>query len=223
MKLTYSPFKPFEITKGKITVIETGNYDVYRKMIMNFKDLEDDINFSDDDYKLMETIKALNWIGDQMFADNLNKQFQAKIYKRVFEIMPDSSQQALIELARKIKNTVTDVTYMIDLPLEVNPEIDLLKIIKFAEIEYNSIMTAGPYDIIEVILKTLSELNETKIIGMMNVSDYLRESDFKDLIQLVRTLDLKVLLIKFSEIQRSEKYDECRYYYIDNDFVDYRF
>ncbi|QER66635.1 type II-A CRISPR-associated protein Csn2 [Paucilactobacillus nenjiangensis] len=223
MKLTYAPFEPFEINTGQMTVLETGNFDVYQKLIMNFKNLQDDLQFSDDEYKLVETTKALHWVGDPMFVENLNKLFQVKILKQVYQIMPDETQQKLIDLTRQIKSIVSDTVYMIDLPLEVNAEIDIMKIIKFSEIEYSPTMTLGPYAIIETILKTLSELNETKIIGFMNISDYLRESEFVDLVQLVKTLDLNVLLIKFSEIQRSEIYNECRYYYIDNDFVDWRY
>ena len=57
MKLTYAPFEPFEINTGQMTVLETGNFDVYQKLIMNFdfiNDLEIDFNesvsnISDDD------------------------------------------------------------------------------------------------------------------------------------------------------------------------------
>lgn len=128
----------------------------------------------------------------------------------------------MIELARSIKTEISEQALLLDLPLEVVPDIEINKIVKFADIQYSSQFIEYPYDIIEAVLKTFSELEETKIIGFMNISDYLDETGFNDLVDLVKTLDLKVLHIKFSEFKRSEKYDECRYYYIDNDFVDWR-
>ena len=54
MRMTYYPFKPFEINEGKLTVIETNNHEFYQTLILNFKDLQDDVHFSDDEFKRLK-------------------------------------------------------------------------------------------------------------------------------------------------------------------------
>lgn len=51
---------------------------------------------------------------------------------------------------------------------------------------------------------------------------YLSVSQFQELVRLIETLDLSTLLIEFSEKEKSDYYENCRYYYIDQDFIDWR-
>ncbi|MGK4178621.1 type II-A CRISPR-associated protein Csn2 [Lapidilactobacillus dextrinicus] len=98
----------------------------------------------------------------------------------------------------------------------------MANIIKLCNISFINTLKTQPYDIIETVLKCASELNERSILVLTNVHQYLSVSQFQELVRLIETLDLSTLLIEFSEKKKSDYYENCRYYYIDQDFIDWR-
>ncbi|KIS03032.1 type II-A CRISPR-associated protein Csn2 [Paucilactobacillus wasatchensis] len=222
MKLAYYPFEPFIFADDKITMIETGNHDIYQNLILNFKDLKEDLHFSDNDSNLLDTSKALHWFGDAFIQVDLDKSFQTHLYKKLKENMTESQTKQIFDLAQQLKTSILEATYILDLPLQVEEQTEMSKIFKFSDLHFSSTLVSNSYGIIEAILKTANELNDDKILGFMNVSDYLTDDELVELNELVRSLKLKVLLIKFSEIERREKFNGCRYYYIDSDYVEWK-
>lgn len=219
MKMTYYPYEPFLIDDKKITIIETGNRQLYQDLILDFKDLKESVEFSDENHQMVETPKALHWFGDVIQNNDLNKMFQSHICKSIRSEINEQQSQKIFEKAQELKNLVLEATYMLDLPLNVEEQTDFEKIIKFCDIRFEDKLKLSPYGIIETILKTVIELKENKIVGFMNVSDYLTSNELTELSSLVRSLSLKCLIIKFSEMDRRELFDDCRYYYIDSDYV----
>ncbi|WP_409338990.1 type II-A CRISPR-associated protein Csn2 [Latilactobacillus curvatus] len=73
------------------------------------------------------------------------------------------------------------------------------------------------------MVQTAVELNESKIITLINVSHYLSINQFNELVRLVATLNVKLFLIEFSEEVKSDQYQKCYYYHIDNDYVEWRY
>lgn len=80
-----------------------------------------------------------------------------------------------------------------------------------------------PFIDIGAIVQTAVELNESKIITLINVSHYLSINQFNELVRLVATLNVKLFLIEFSEEVKSDQYQKCCYYHIDNDYVEWRY
>ncbi|WP_137596843.1 type II-A CRISPR-associated protein Csn2 [Paucilactobacillus kaifaensis] len=222
MKMTMFPFKPFEVNAGKPTVIETGSHEIYQKLILNFRDLKDDIKFSNDNFETVDTSKAMLWVGDSFVQADLNKLFQHSLNKKIVSLVNDDQMQQIFELSQQLKQVILESSYLMDLPLTIEEQTDIAKVIKFSEISFAKEINVNPYGIIETILKTAKELNLSSIVGFMNVTDYLTENEFSDLIESVKSLDVQILIIKFSESRRAERYNGCRYYYIDHDYVDLR-
>lgn len=223
MKLIYYPFKPFQISTGTPTIIETGNHEVYRKLLTNFNDMADDLNFGNESLELVATTKAVKWFGDASINTDLNKLFLPQLYKQIKLNLTSEQNQMIIDQSRSLKNYVLEATYSLDLPLDVGEQIMMEKVLKLCDIHFEASLTTDCYGIMETILKTAKELNETRILGFMNISDYLTLNELQEIFKLIRTLDLPVLIIKFSEIQRSVEFNNCRYYYIDQDYVDWRY
>jgi CRISPR type II-A-associated protein Csn2 len=223
MRMTYYPLKPFEINEGKLTVIETNNHEFYQTLILNFKDLQDDVHFSDDEFKLVETSKAIHWFGDAFIQNDLDKLFTNRLYKHFKEVVTPEQQQQIFELSQQLKLAVLCASYSLDLPLQIEEQTELEKVFKFCDLRFIPTVVNRPYDIIETLLKTSVELNESRILGLMNVSDYLTRDEFSELNRLIQMLNIKIILIKFSEINRYKMFEGCRYYYVDNDYVEWHY
>lgn len=223
MKLIYYPFKSFTIDAGVPTILETNNHEVYRNLLINFTDMADNLNFSDDTLELISTTKALKWFGDASICTDLNKLFLPQLYKQIKLNLTAEQNRIITDQSRTLKNVVLEATYSLDLPLNIGDQIATEKVLKFCDLHFDTSLSTNCYGIIETILKTAKELNEQRILGFMNISDYLTLQELQDLFELIRTLDLTILIIKFSENQRSVEFNNCRYYYIDQDYVDWRY
>lgn len=222
MRITMYPFEPFEISNGQPTVIETGNREIYQKLILNFRDLQDNIKFSNDNFELVDTNKVMLWVGDAFIQADLNKLFQHSLIKKIVSTIDNIQMQRIFELSQQLKQAVLESTYLLDLPLNIEEQTEIVKVLKFSEIGFSKDIDTSPYGIIEAVIKTAKELNLNSILGFMNVTDYLTKIEFSDLVETVKSLDMQVLIIKFSESRRAERYNGCRYYYIDRDYVDLR-
>ncbi|AVL00697.1 type II-A CRISPR-associated protein Csn2 [Pediococcus inopinatus] len=223
MNLTYYPFKPIIINTTKPTLLETCNQEVYTDLVSGLKGYTDSIKISDDEFKLVENEKAVKWIGDAFVEADLNKMFQSQLQKQIATKLDDETRMKLTEINNQLKSLIFDATFSLDLPLKVDSEFDPAKLVKYCDVGFVSALNRDPYGIIETVLKTASELKESKILVLTGVRNYLSVSQFNELVRLISTLDLNTLFIEFSEIDNHEEFDECRYYYVDQDFVDWRY
>lgn len=222
MKITLYPFQPFEVENRKITVFGTGSAEVYTKMITGMKEQQDTVKASDDQHQLLEISKAILF-GGELSTIDLNKLFQSRLIKKIIGELNDEQIQKLNHLDTEMRTAILDIAFMYDIALDVNQDWDIARTIKFFNLTFSDVVQGNSYGIIESIVLTASELNETKIIVLMNVSHYLSISQFNELVRLVATLDVKLFIIEFSESINAKKYEKCRYYYVDNDYVEWRY
>lgn len=223
MNLTYFPFKPIVINTNKPTLIETSNQKVYTDLVSGLRGYTDSVKISDDNFEIEECEKAIQWIGDAFVDVDLNKMYQSQLQKQIVSKLDDASRQKLTEINSQLKSLIFDATFSLDLPLKVNDEFDPIKLVKYCEVSFVSALKQDPYGIIETVLKTASELKETKVLVLTSVKNYLSVSQFDELVSLIKSLDLNILFILFSEMDNHEEFDKCRYYYVDQDFVDWRY
>lgn len=222
MKITLFPYEPFEVSNQKITVFSTSSPEVYTKMIDGMKEQQDTIRVSDDQYQLVEVTKSIIFGGEVSTID-LNRLFQSQLIKKIISDLSDDQRKKLMELDTEMRTAILDVTFMYDIALEVSQEWNIARTIKFFNLSFPEVVQANSYGIIESIVTTASELNESKIIVLMNVSHYLSITQFDELVRLVATLDVKLFIIEFSENINTKRYQECRYYHIDTDYVEWRY
>ncbi|MFD1465493.1 type II-A CRISPR-associated protein Csn2 [Lapidilactobacillus mulanensis] len=222
MNLTYYPFKPFIIEKNKVQVIQTNNPKVYTDLAGGLREINDDIHLSTADYDAVEISKGILWVGDVFLGFDIDKAFAGLIQKKIINQMSSDSLSKLITIDQQLRATVLDEIFTYDLPIKISTDFSLAKVIKYCDISFESSAKTQPYDIIELLLKTASELQETKVIVLTNVRNYLSVSQFQELVSLANTLDLYTLLVEFSETEKRDYYANCCYSYIDQDFVDWR-
>ncbi|GAK48675.1 putative CRISPR-associated protein [Secundilactobacillus oryzae JCM 18671] len=222
MKLTYFPYKPIEMTVDQPTILQTNNVAVMTDWVSGLRDLNDKIKLSDDSYNSVDISKGIHWIGDPFLQVDLNKVFEAPLQKRLVEVLDDDARSKLFELDKALKSAVFDASFSLNLPLAVGNDFDPLKMIKYSGIAFAEEIKSDPYDIIESVIKVAFQLKITKIITLVNVHNYLSVNQFHELVSVIKALDLTTLFIDFSESNHSELFDECRYSFVDEDFIDWR-
>jgi len=222
MRVTMYPYQPFEVTNQKITVFSTNSADVYTKLIAGFKDQQEILKISDDQFQLIDIVKSVLWGGEISTLDP-NKLFQSRLIKKMAKDLTDDQRQNLVGLDSQMRAAILEAAFMYDLALDIDLEWDVQKALKYFNLKFSNDIQTNPYGIIESIVATASELNETKIIVLMNVSHYLSISQFNELVRLMATLNVKLFIIEFSETSNPTRYQECRYYHIDADYVEWRY
>ncbi|SPC38732.1 type II-A CRISPR-associated protein Csn2 [Latilactobacillus fuchuensis] len=222
MRVTMYPYQPFEVTNQKITVFSTNSADVYTKLIAGFKDQQEILKISDDQFQLIDIVKSVLWGGEISTLDP-NKLFQSRLIKKMAKDLTDDQRQNLVGLDSQMRAAILEAAFMYDLALDIDLEWDVQKALKYFNLKFSNDIQTNPYGIMESIVATASELNETKIIVLMNVSHYLSISQFNELVRLMATLNVKLFIIEFSETSNPTRYQECRYYHIDTDYVEWRY
>lgn len=222
MNLTYYPFKPFKIETGKINILDVGNSKMYFDICQAFNDRADTIHISDDDLKLQAVGSQCSWYGDLMLSVDLNRLFLKKVQQRLIDLMAEEQQVALLESSGKVVSQALDVSFLMDLPLEVAALPDVEKIMKFVGINFPADLNGNPLAILETLIQTHVELGIQKAVVLTNVSHYISASQLMTLATLVKELNTTIFIIEYSESRRVEKYPKACYYYVDEDLIDWR-
>lgn len=222
MNLTYYPFAPFKIEAGKINILDFGNSKMYFDFCQGFSDHTDLIRVSNEDLELLTTSSQCSWYGDLMLSVDLNRLFLKKIQARLIELLSEEQQVALLDQSRTVVSSVMDVSFLLDLPIEVSELPDVEKVMKFVGIDFPKDVTTNPSAVLETLVQTHLELGIEKSIVLTNVSHYLNCEQLQHIEQLVQHLGVTVIVIEYSESNRMEKFQDSCYYYVDEDLVDWR-
>lgn len=220
MNLAFSSFEPIT-TKSGINVLDVADPKLYFDLIRGFKDEVDTLHLSDDDWKLMVTNKISYWLGDPMLDLDLNKIFMKKILGRFSELIGDDWAK-LADEARMLNTHILEESYLLDIPLEVAPVMNVESVLKNSGLLLSLETLSDPYAKMEALIKVTSEINEERVLVLTNVSHYLNVTQLCQLEKVVTDAGTQLLLIEFSNCNRRDFFKDCCYTYIDEDFVDWR-
>lgn len=222
MIFNYLGFEAFELKQGETTVLATNNRKVYSELILGLQGYNDKIQFYSDDYKKIDLNKAMDWDGDIVDSQNLITKYNTELVNAVFKTLDDEQRNRINKCENELYTAIQDILLYLDLPLEVSYDGDIKKVLKNSKIHMNPLLSMDPYAIIETDLKLHMECNDTSCIGLSSVANYLDEKQIQEIISLNREINTTLLLVEFSEFKDKEFYQNCDYYYIDEDFVDWR-
>ena len=83
MKMNYEGHKPIDLQQGKVTVLGTNNRNVYSDVILGLQGFNDKINFFDENYKRVDTSKAMDWDGDIIDSQNLMSKYNTELVNAI--------------------------------------------------------------------------------------------------------------------------------------------
>ncbi|EKK20641.1 CRISPR-associated protein, SAG0897 family [Fructilactobacillus florum 8D] len=221
MNLTVYPQAPFAVDSGKLTFLQTNNPKFYSTIVLGCKNL-DKIIISEND-EILELSSHLAYLGNGIDNVDLITAFKTKLEIEVIENLTESERQRLFQLDREVKSIFLGAAYLEELPLAIDDEWNLKKMAKYCGINILTSSMDNPYDIIKVIIKLYHKFYPKKLMVLNGLFNYLNSSQINDLIQMIKALDLYVLILDFSADFRKELADKCRYYRVDSDFVRFNY
>lgn len=219
MKLVYQAHTPMELQPGRITVVQIGNRTVNTDFIQSLQGRADKVQLLDDELSVLKG--GLAWEGDLVLQPGTLQKYQSLLEKQILQSLAVEDRQALNEQARQIFTTMQESLLASGLPLEVNFDDNLQRLIKYAHVHYSPTMVAQPYGIIETDLKMHLDLGDCQLVGLSNVYNYLSPEQGGALAELIEGSKLAVLIIQFSESQNLSDYGNVDVYGIDEDFIDW--
>lgn len=221
MKLSLNGHSEISFCKGHLGVISTDNPVIYTQLITGVSQETETLKIFDDEYNFVDTSKALRWWGDVLTIHDLNELVIKEASKNLVAEMSDDQLQQLTEEYRQIGAIIQQSTNLDTIPLEVDPIMDIKRIIKMVNLHLNHQLVQSPYDTIEVILKSHMEFNSKKWVVLNNVHHVLNFEQIQNLIKFVEVTDSKAFLIEFSDINCQQLFENTDWYHIDHDFIDW--
>lgn len=222
MIISYQGHQPFKVERGRITVIATNNRQVYFDLIQGIQGLNSRMTLVDDDYHELEITHGIDWDGDVVANIDLNEKYRRLIIKSVINNLTEDNRSLINQTAQKLFSALQETLFMTDLPLQVQFNGDIKSLMSYAKPSLSDVMIAKPYDKIKTDLKIHLECNSNSCVGLSNVANYLTASQFRELLMENEQLNIPILLIEFTEMSKRDYYGKSQFYYIDEDFVDWK-
>ncbi|CAJ2235433.1 type II-A CRISPR-associated protein Csn2 [Fructilactobacillus sanfranciscensis] len=217
MKLTFYPYSSFEIEKGELTIIQTTNKKFYFDVINGLKNL-DRLVLSQDDEKIDAKLSLVN-LDDVVTDTEQTLKFKTKIKNDVLNNLNDDNRKRLFQLDAEMKEIFLGAAYLDDFPIQVDEDWDINKQYAYTGTKLLNVNHDNPYDIIKEVLNLYAKFDSKKLLVLKNLFNYLYSNQIESLVQMIKTLELNVLILDFSSEDYSTFLEECRYYCIDRDFV----
>ncbi|GAA6237626.1 type II-A CRISPR-associated protein Csn2 [Apilactobacillus micheneri] len=221
MIISYKTHKKINIQQGKINVIATNNQAVYLDFIDGFKGNMDLVNIFDDNYNRLDNIECINWIGDLIESIDINKYYKNKLINSIDNNFSEKEINSIHNANRELVNTIQKHLFMYDLPIEVDYDNDLKRILNYSKIHFDNYAINNPYDKISMLIKLHLELEDSSVLVVTNVAHYLTPKQIDGIADLCKSSSIPLIMIEFTDLKSKDNYKHCNFAYIDQDFVDW--
>ncbi|MGK4145291.1 type II-A CRISPR-associated protein Csn2 [Weissella paramesenteroides] len=222
-KLTIYPYSPFDIDSG-MTIFESKN-STFIWQLSRFLSGEDiNIAILSENNKILKVSKETRYIGDVTTVPDFNKIFG----KQIAEILVKHCDNDLIQKIQvtdfSLKNSILQVIFDNDLPLEIAESFDVLKLLKYLELSIENIKCESVYDIIEYVIDIANRLADNSLYVFINARYYLSDEQIISLGNEAKIKNVSILLVSLtlSSVIHEITTDDVVTYFIDGDFVDFR-
>ena len=221
MILTYATHKKWVFKDPGIKVIGLQSSIAYRDIIQGFQGKNKLLICSEDDYSPLDVNKTFDFIGDPMLSGDITKKYMPHIVSSYLKNLDEENRNKVIKSFYNLESTLQDSLLLEDLPLAINFDEDLKKLLKFTEIHLDKSMLLSPYGIIETVLKIHQTCNLKSVPVICNVAHYLEELEWQELANLVTEMNLILVVIEFTTKENLAISKDIPFYYIDKDLIDW--
>ena len=221
MILTYATHKKWVFKDPGIKVIGLQSSIAYRDIIQGFQGKNKLLICSEDDYSPLDISKTFDFIGDPMLSGDITKKYMPHIVSSYLKNLDEKNRNKVIKSFYDLESTLQDSLLLEDLPLAINFDEDLKKLLKFTEIHLDKSMLLSPYGIIETVLKIHQTCNLKSVPVICNVAHYLEEREWQELDSLVTEMNLILVVIEFTTKENLAISKDIPFYYIDKDLIDW--
>lgn len=221
MILSYLTHKKIELNEPGLKILATKSEIAYRDWIQAFKSRNEILLCCNDNYEKLELNKTFDFIGDPLLSGDVLNKYLPTIIKKIVSNLDEDSRNTIISKFYQFETTMQDSLLLEDIPIEVNLEEDLAKLLKFEKLHFDSKIVQDPYAIIETVMKIHEVYNIGTIPVFCNVSHYLDSKHIKELSKVSKQMNMQIILIEFTDKDFMVVPDNAEFYYIDQDLVDW--
>ena len=222
MKLTVFPLRPFAFEPNQLNVLETGSTIFYKQLVETFIGESENTRLTNDENEEVNGQKQILWVGNPAFGIDFDSQFLKPLTKSLLNYATDAAKVKLLDAQREVSRLVLDASFSMDVPLAVKDNLSLESIIKFSGLHLEMPPADQICAKIELLFKILQEISDSRLVVITDLSHFVDAQELTHLVEQVTDSELTVLLIEFSNTSRASEFKKCRYYYVDEDLVDFR-
>ena len=152
---------------------------------------------------------------------NVTEKYIHELVNNYIVNLDEENRNRIIAIFHKLESLLQDSLFLEDVPLEINFEEDLKKLLKIEGIHLDFKLMQNPYAIIETILKIHEICNLHSVPVICNVANYLDKKELEELSKIAYQINLTVILIEFTDFKNTVFPEDAEFYYIDQDLIDW--
>lgn len=221
MILSYVTHKKWLLNEVGVKIIATQSSIVYRDLVQGFQGNNKLLVCSSNNYDPLEITQAFDMVGDPLLSGDVTKKYFAKIVNSFIAGIDETTRNKILSAFNNLEITLSDSLLLEDLPLTINFDEDLRKLLKIVDLHLDQTLLVNPYAIIETVLKIHRNCNLKTIPVICNVTNYLNDQELCELSKLTKQMNMMVVLIEFTSSDLLAVPEEAQFYYIDKDLVDW--
>lgn len=221
MILSYLSHKEFEISGNGLKFIATKSQIAFRDLVQGFQEIKPMLLCSNDKYDQLDISKTFDFVGDILLTKDVTKKYMPQIFKSFIEDIDEENRDKILTAYHSLESILQDSLLLEDIPLEINLNEDLRKLLKLEDLHLDDKLLKNPYAIIEMILKIHQLCKLDTIPVICNVANYLDLQELKELSNLTKQLNMKLILIEFADRDSLIVPENSEFFYIDEDLVDW--
>ncbi|NUE97952.1 type II-A CRISPR-associated protein Csn2 [Lactobacillus melliventris] len=221
MILTYVTHKKWVFKDPGIKIIGLQSPIAYCDIIQGFQGKNKMLLCSEDDYNPFDIGKTFDFIDDPLLGGDITKKYMPHIVNNYLKDLDEENRNKMIKSFYSLESILQDSLLLEDLPLAINFDEDLKKLLKLTEIHLDKSMLLSPYGIIETVLKIHQTCDLKTIPVVCNVAHYLEKQEWQELASLVKEMNLILVVIEFTTKENLTIPKDVPFYFIDKDLIDW--
>ena len=221
MILAYLTHKKWVFSDSGIKILATRSSIVYRDLVQGIQGKNKMLICSSDNYDPVEVTKTFDMVGDPLLSGDITKKYLTKIVSTYITNLDEATRNKIFCAFSNLELALSDSLLLEDLPLAINFDEDLKKLLKMADLHLDENKLSNPYAIIETVLKIHQNCNLKTVPVFCNATNYLDNRELAELAQIAKQMKLMVVLIEFTSSDFLVVPEDAQFYYIDEDLVDW--
>lgn len=221
MILSYTSHKEIKLQESGLKIIATKSPIAYRDLVQGFQGNKSVLVCSDDKYNELEIDKTFDFVGDVLLTKNIIEGYMPHIIKEYIQNLDEVNRNKILSAYHNLESILQDSLLLEDLPLEIDFNQDLKKLLKAENLHLDLKLMNEPYAIMEAILRIHQVCQINSIPVVCNLANYIDSQQINELSNLVNQMHLILLLIEFSDKNLFTIPNNSEFFYIDEDLVDW--
>ncbi|MCK8620415.1 type II-A CRISPR-associated protein Csn2 [Apilactobacillus kunkeei] len=223
MIISYDTHDKIEPLDDDLMIIETSSRFVYLDILNGLNDRNDLIKIFDNEYNKLEKSKYIDFYGDLISFNGLSTKQINSVVKKIVGYFDNDDIDYMQRNISSLINFIQEKLFFLDIPLLITQDIDIEKSIKKLNIHLNPDIEGNPYDILELLIRLKMETQDKSLIVVNNLANYLNNDQLQSIEKLCKEFKVPLLDIEFCKNKdiNNTDFSFCKYYFIDDDFVDW--